>query len=181
MTIKEIKKAIDGVFLPPKRRIYIGNLYYGTPYYYPIGFNPNIIRIKRIYKRDNPESNKPRDLYRNLPMVRRCKYWIKTIFGKTYYIEIGFPISIKTIELGWKEKYGDPRFEWCPSFQINFFHLQLHIYWTAPIINEACNNDLYYEMILTYIKHKSDAEANWGWIDYNTKRSTWCKDYIISK
>ena len=81
--------------------------------------------------------------------------------------------------MGWKDKFNSPRFEWTPSFQIWFFNLQFCIHWAAP----DNNNDLYYETILWYMKYANkdiyEAEKTWGWINYETKESTWNKEYLI--
>ena len=114
-------------------------------------------------------------------MVRRAKDWIFKLFGNHYWLQIGWPISICRNELGWKDKFNSPRFEWTPAFYIFFFKWQFVIHWTAP----DGDNDRYYEMILQYLKyHNKDiiaTEKDWGWVDSTTKKSTWNKDYLVKK
>ena len=55
MKLKELKKEIKGVFKPPKKRYYLGKLYYGTPYFYPINFNSTIVKIRKLKLRNDDE------------------------------------------------------------------------------------------------------------------------------
>ena len=55
-------------------------------------------------------------------MVRRGKNKIFRLFNNYYFIEVGWPMSIKLQDLGWKDKYGSPRFEWTP----------VCVWWVAP-------------------------------------------------
>lgn len=75
---------------------------------------------------------------------------------------------------------NSPRYEWQPSFQIYFFKWQFCIFWNAP----DGDNDLYYEMILWYLKYSNKdvnkAKETWGWINYNTKESTWNDKYLVN-
>jgi hypothetical protein len=88
---------------------------------------------------------------------------------------------IHKTELGWKDKYESPRYEWSPALYILFFNLQFIIWWNSP----DNDNDSYYEMVLWYLKYSDKdiekAEKTWGWVDYYTKKSTWNKDYLILK
>ena len=112
-------------------------------------------------------------------MVRRSKYWIVNIFGRAYYIEIGWPIMIHKNNIEWKDKYSTPRFEWNPSFIIFFFNWQFCIHWTSP----DDNDDQYWEQVLWYSKKCNcnivKAKKTWGWVDMNTKLSTWNDKYVI--
>lgn len=189
MSIVEIIKQIKGVFKLPVRKYYIGKQIYGSPYFNPRNFSPSIIKIKKVTKKSDEEISKLSDwakksktnLY-NLPMVLRSKFWVVKLFGSYYWIEIGYPIKIANFGLGWKDKYETPRFEWCPSFQIWFFIWQFCIHWDAPKIESEKSNDTYWEMILWYLKY-SDKDINkardtWGWINYDTKLSTWNDQYL---
>jgi len=48
MKTKELLKNIQGVFKPPVKKYYFGKLRHGTPYFYPMHFNSNIISIRRL-------------------------------------------------------------------------------------------------------------------------------------
>lgn len=154
----KILKEIKNVFKPPKKIYYLGKLIYGTPYFYPWNFNQQILTIRK-----------------QRPKYLRCNYF--KLFG--YEISYGYPIYITWYDLGWKDKFETPRFEWSPAFQIYFFKWQFCIFWNAP----DDDNDLYYEMILWYLHYsKKDikkAEETWGWCNYDTKKSTWNNDYLI--
>lgn len=161
MKIKEIKKEIKGVFKPPIKSYYIGKIVYGTPYFYPWNFNQTILTIRK-----------------ERPKFLRCNYF--KLFG--YEISYGWPIMIANYGLGWKWKFDSIRFEWEPSFQIYFFKWQFCIHWVAPETKRY--GDDYWEMILWYLKKCNkdieQAEGTWGWVDYDTKLSTWNKNYLIN-
>ena len=198
MKFKELNKEIKGVFKPAEMTTYFGKLKHGSPYFYPRNYNPTIISVRKLKLHTDKEveeknvkypynKNKPGHKFSNYPMVRRKKNWIKKIFGNYYYIALGSPISIKSNTLGWKDKYNSPRFEWMPGFYIYFFGLQYCAWMRAPRIGdeEYVNNDKYYEMVLWYL-HYSDkdikkAEETWGWVDSNTKKSTWEKKNLIGE
>lgn len=190
MKFKQILREIDGVFKKPKKEYYLGKIKYGTPYFFPWYFHPTILSIRRLKLRSNLDRdeylkkyphlvNTNKSKFSNLPMVLRTKYWIKKIFNRYYFIKIGWPIKIKQIDLGYKEKYGTPRYEWSPSFQIYFFKWQFCIFWNSPI---STYNDQYYEQILWYV-HYADkdiykAEETWGWVNSDGE-STWNNNFLI--
>jgi hypothetical protein len=196
MKFLEIFKEIEGVFKLPTKRYYFGKSSFGTPYFDPMNYVGSIIRVRKLKPRTSEEiekkneqyehnKNKPDHLYSNFPMVRRAKNKIVKVFRKDYYITWGWPVSIKTTQLGWKDKFESPRFEWPPQFTILFFGLQFCIWWNAPKLEgeEYSNNDKYYEMILHYLKYTvnkdiKEAEETWGWIDSDTKKSTWNENYL---
>jgi len=156
MKIKDLK----GVFLPPVKRYYLGKIVYGTPYFTPWYFNSTILTIKK-----------------KKPQFLRCKHF--KLFG--YEIAYGWPVSFHSNDLGWKDKYNSPRFEWAPAFYIFFFHWQFVIHWHAP----DGDDDRYWEMVLWW-KHYADgnlhkARMTWPWRNAETKRSTWNPSYIIRR
>ena len=186
MKLKKLLKETKGVFKPPVKKYYLGKLKHGCPYFWPMNFNSSIISIRKLklrskenysdYIKDKPWLEKK---FSNVPIVRRTKNWIVKIFSNYYYIAIGFPIIVHTNELGWKDKFNSPRFEWPPAFYIYIFKWQFCIWWNAP----DKNNDLYYEMILQYLNYSNKdivkAEQDWGWVDCETRLSTWNKDYLL--
>ena len=159
MKTRELLKSIKGVFIPPKKEYYIGKITHGCPYFYPWNFNQTILTIRK--KR---------------PQFLRCSYF--KLFG--YEISYGWPFMVVSYGLGWKDKYDSPRFEWSPSFQIYFFRWQFCVWLVAP----DKNNDAYWEMVLWYLHYSNKdiekAKETWGWVDYNTKLSTWDESYLIS-
>lgn len=157
MKLRELLKEIKGVFLPPKKRYYLGRLAFGNPYFYPWNFNSTILTIRK-----------------ERPKFLRCNYF--KLFG--YEISYGWPIMFCTTGLGWKDKYDSPRFEWSPSFQIYFFKRQFCIWWCAP----DGDNDKYYEQILWYLNYCNKdifkAKETWHWVDGQTHKSTWNDNYL---
>ena len=196
MKANKLIKEIKGVFELPVKAYYLGKERHGAPYFDPMNYVGSIIRVRKLKLRTPEEvakkneqykynKNKPDHLYSNYPMVRRAKNKIVKIFGNDYYITWGKPWAVKSVELGWKDKYESPRFEWSPQFHIFFFGLQFCIHWIAPksSVEKYADNDKYYEMILWYLKYSDKdikkAEETWGWVDGYTKQSTWNKNYLI--
>lgn len=190
METRKLLQEIKGVFKSPKRDWYIGKITHGTPYFNPCGFSSTIIKIRKL--KLNSDENYQRKVERyphlkdtpeikfsNLPMVRRSKDWIVKIFGNYYWIQIGRPFAVVHLELGWKDKFDSPRFEWCPGFQIWFFGWQYCTFWHSP----DGNDDKYYEQVLWWLEYSNKdiikAEKTWGWRDFYTKKSTWKKEYLI--
>lgn len=73
-------------------------------------------------------------------------------------------------KLLWKDKFNSPRCERCPTIQFQWLWFALYLekgddsYWEQWLwINEYCDGDI--------IK----AEQTWGWVDFETKESTWKK------
>lgn len=192
MKTRKLISEIKGIFVPPKKNYYLGKIKYGTPYFNPMGFNSTIISFRKLIERSQEEKDYICDMrpwikkydankFKNLPIVRRAKDWVFKLFGNYYWLQIGWPIYMGWNELGWKDKYESPRFEWSPAFYIFFFKWQFTIHWSAP----DDNSDKYYEMILKYL-HYSDKDLNkaredWGWIDTTTQQSTWNDDYLIKR
>lgn len=178
--MKSINKLVGNVFKPPIKKYYFGPLRYGTPYFWPMNFCASIIKIRKLKLTSQEELDKCTNDYQrqnkkfsNMPMIRRTKSFTPKVFGNYYYIQIGWPIMFSKTDLGWKDKFESPRFEWGPSFIIFFFGLQFCIFWKAPIEDE----DRYWEMVLWYNNYADQdivkASSTWGWVDYETKLSTW--------
>lgn len=192
MELKKLLREIKGVFKPPKKYYYIGKLRHGAPYFYPIGFVSSIIYIRKLHLTAEVEKTllkypetfiKEKEKFENLPMVRRSWNRIFNKFNDYWYVEIGYPIMVHKTELGWKDKYESPRYEWSPSFNIFFFKWQFCIWWNAP---KGCTNndtDRYYEQILWYVyyAHRDivKAKETWPWSNYKTKVSTWDDKYLV--
>lgn len=193
----EIIKEIKGVFIPPVKKYYLGWIKNYTPYFEPMGFCDTIIKVRKLIplSEEKLAENAKRgggwakEKYSNMPMVRRSKNWVVELFGNHYYIRIGYPLKFHRNELGWKDKWNSPRFEWNPSYQIWFFKWQFTIHWVAPQVEKHIASkpfiveDTYWEMVLWYVKYCDKdikkAQESWGWSDYDTKISTWNPNYLI--
>lgn len=189
MKTRKLLKEIKGVFQPPVKRYYLGKLRYGTPYFFPHTFNKNVItivKLKEISEEEQEEmSNSPgvdknRRKFSNIPCSGN-PYKIVKIFKNYYYIGIGTPIYFKHQELGWKDKWNSPQFEWEPAFYIFLFKWQFAVKWVSP----DDYSDDYYEMVLWYLnycyKDISQAKETWPWVNFDTKESTWNEKYLIKK
>lgn len=186
--MKILKEVRNSPFKPLIKKYYLGKINFGSPYFNPMGFCGSIIKIRRLKLTpiDVLEVKNKRfpylsevNKFSNLPMVRRSKNWTIKVLNNFYYIEIGKPIKFHTNDLGWKDKFDSPRFEWSPAFYIYFFKWQFCIWWKSPNLNDEDN---YWEMFLWW-RHYSDkdivkAEETWGWEYYETKESTWNKENL---
>ncbi len=155
--MKTVLDEVKGIFVKPKKRYYLGSSDSGYMYRRPRKFNPTILSVsKNKLKYDQ-------------------NYF--DVFG--YRIKFGYPIWLTKRDLGWKDKFNSPRYEFSPLFSIFFFKWQFSIVWDAP----DGDNDKYYEMILHYLyysdKDIKKSKSSWGWVDSETKQSTWDDDYIL--
>lgn len=185
--MKIIKEIQNSPFKLPIKKYYLGKLKHGTPYMWPMGFNSTIFSFRKLkltskeeldrFAKDYPHLKEAKK-YSNLPMVRRSKDWIFQLFGNHYWLQVGWPIKIHRGELGWKDKWDTPRFEWSPSFMIFFFKWQFCIWWLAPKSDKF--DDTYWEMFLWWKiysnKDLEKAERTWGWKSKGV--STWNKNYL---
>lgn len=188
MNRKELQQSIKGVFLKPKKSYYFGRVKFGTPYFFPRNYNGSVLVVRKLRLRSQTDfeeliknkpwlRNKENSKFVNLPLVRRCKYWILKIFDEYFYVSIGWPVCVKTIDLGWKDKFRSPRYEWSPQFHVFFFGLQFCMFWNSPL----GNNDDYYEQILWYLYYSDRdikiAERSWPWTSKG--KTTWNKKYLV--
>ena len=191
MKLKKLLKEIKGVFKPPMKQYYIVKLRHGTPYFYPRNFNSTILSFRKVELSTPEELAKyPNDWIRNsnkfkgLPTVRRAKDTVFKFFNNYYWIEIGWPFMFHTTELGYKDKWNSPRYEWSPAFHILFFKWQFCIWWNAPKLSKnAIDTDRYYEQILWYLyysdKNIKKAKESWPWQTFDTKKSSWDDEFLI--
>lgn len=149
-------------FKKPVRRYYFGKQQNGCPYFYPRNFVPSVIKI-----------------YKKEPWVKRT--WNREILG--CHVQIGWPIMWHRVSLGYKWKYGTPRYEWAPQFGLYFFGFEFHWWDNAPLLEgkKYHDNDTYYEMkIWTEQECKGDfelAEKTWRWENMDGK-SSWENKYL---
>lgn len=158
MKTSYIINSIKGVFKVPKKKYYFGKIRHGNPYFlYPWNLLPFIL-----------------DFRKEPPKFRRTKYY-KVL---NFYIGIGWPVMICKSELGWKDKYNTPRFEWCPFWYLYIFNYQFCIWWIHPVGDHP---DRYWEQIIWYIiysgKDIDEARNTWGWRD-SEGNSTWDETFL---
>ena len=116
--MKTVLDEVKGIFVKPKKRYYLGSSDSGYMYRRPRKFNPTILSVsKNKLKYDQ-------------------NYF--DVFG--YRIKFGYPIWLTKRDLGWKDKFNSPRYEFSPLFSIFFFKWQFSIVWDAP----DGDNDKYY-------------------------------------
>lgn len=96
------------------------------------------------------------------------------------------PIIIRSCDVGWKDKWDTPRFEYPPYIWIHLFGFNLIWWWSIS------NDDEYWEQALWYLYYYNTysqgllnepdikkAEESWPWEDYNTKKSSWNSNFLI--
>lgn len=152
---KILNSVKNSHFIPPKKTFYFGSIVHYCPYYLPRNFIPTILKINKKEIKYNRNKN-------------------FNLFG--YNISYGSPIVIHKNDLGWKDKYDSPRFEWSPSFMIFFFSWQFCIFWKSP----DGDNDSYWEQFLWYSQYSDKdikkAKETWGWTSKGV--STWNENYL---
>ena len=93
-------------------------------------------------------------------------------------------IHIMSEDVGWKDKYGTPRYEWPPYIWIYLFGISMVIYWELPEHQRGKEDD-YWEQALWYlyynIGHVGDieyAKKTWPWANMETNETTWSDKYL---
>jgi hypothetical protein len=185
--MKILKEIKNSPFKPLKRKLYVGKIVHGTPYFHPRNFIPTIIRLRRLHlstqeeldKLSNPWQKEAKK-YKNMPMVRRSWDKVFTIFGYHFWFALGWPVSYREVDLGWKDKWSTPRYEWGPMKAFYFFKWQICLFYKTPESDRAV--DTYWEMFLWWKYYSSEnldkAESTWGWVDSRTSESTWDKSLL---
>ena len=97
-------------------------------------------------------------------------------------------IHIMSVDVGWKDKFDSPRYEYPPAIWIHLFKLNLIWYWELP--NEGYMDD-YWEQALWYLYYYRNisygrldapdirkAKESWPWEDCYTKQSSWNDNYL---
>jgi hypothetical protein len=185
--MKILREIKNSPFKPLTKKWYFGRVAYGTPYFYPRGFNSNIISFRKLELTPQEELDKLSNdwqriskKYKNMPMVRRNWDRVFEFMGNDYWISLGWPIAYRNVEMGWKDKFHSPRLEWQPSRCFYFFKWQVCLFYVAP--NGSRNADTYWEMFLWWKYYSNEdlekAESTWGWVDSTTRKSTWDKSVL---
>lgn len=99
-------------------------------------------------------------------------------------------IHIMSVDVGWKDKFDSPRYEYPPVIWIYLFGLNLIWYWN---IKEDGYTDDYWEQALWYLYYYKNisygrldapdikkAKESWPWEDIRTKQSSWNDKYLIN-
>ena len=122
-----------------------------------------------------------KDIYAPYPVL-----WV----SEPSYIQIMFH------DVGWKDKYDTPRFEYHPYIWIHIYKWNFVWYWdfskSFRLANPKEYIDEYWEQALWYLYYYNTysqglldkpniekAEENWPWRDYETKKSTWSNKFLI--
>lgn len=83
------------------------------------------------------------------------------------------PLFLRNKELLWKDKFNSPRHELSPYVRVEWL-------WFGFIARQG-DDDQHWEQWLWVHKYNDGdvekAKNNWGWVDVETKKSTW-KEYV---
>ena len=98
-------------------------------------------------------------------------------------------IHIVFRDVGWKDKYDTPRYEYPPYIWIHLFKFNLVWWWEL----DSWSIDDYWEQALWYLYYYNTysqglldkpniekAIESWPWQDYRTKQSSWNNDFLIN-
>ena len=98
-------------------------------------------------------------------------------------------IHIMSVDVGWKDKFNSPRYEYPPAIWIHLFGINLIWYWD---IKRDGYTDDYWEQALWYLYYYRNisygrldspdiekAKKSWPWTDVRTNESTWNDNYLI--
>ena len=96
--------------------------------------------------------------------MKKAKFYIS--FKKNY--RFCFKPYLNKNKLLWKDKFDSPRCEREPQFRFEWLWFSIYGVW---------GDDHYWEQWLwlnTYCDGDYEkAKETWGWVDYDTKKSTW--------
>ena len=100
-------------------------------------------------------------------------------------------IHIMSVDVGWKDKFNSPRYEYPPAIWIHLFKLNLIWYW--ELSNEKYMDD-YWEQALWYLYYYGNisygrlnspdiekAKESWPWEDMRTKQSSWNDKFLLNE
>lgn len=129
----EFIKVFNSPFITPKLKFYFGKIRIGVPYFYP----------RKWRKFTHKEAlNKALTLYEDYKGKRSLLDLYKSSlkYSKAVPKKLGFDV----IDLGWKTKWGDYRYEYSPMFSFVFFGFQFAVWLHVD------NPDQYWESWLYY-------------------------------
>jgi len=101
-------------------------------------------------------------------------------------------IHIMSEDLGWKDKFGTPRYEWPPYIWIYLFGISVIVYWELPE-HQRSEEDDYWEQALWYLYYASynrkkrgydeldinKAKETWPWTNVETNETTWTDKFLM--
>lgn len=123
-----------------------------------------------------------------IPLKRHFKYGRKISYPFLYCPKPAY-ITIRSCDVGWKDKWDTPRYENPPYIWIHLFGFNLIWYWKL----DSQETDDYWEQALWYLYYYNtysqglldspyikNAIESWPWQDFNTKQSTWNNKFLIN-
>lgn len=100
-------------------------------------------------------------------------------------------IHIMAVDVGWKDKFASPRYEYPPAIWIHLFKWNFIWYWSLPPHQEMEIDD-YWEQALWYLYYYKNisygrldcpdikkAKESWPWQDFYTKQSSWNDKFLV--
>lgn len=104
--------------------------------------------------------------------------WVKDKSKPGYLTAISKVIGFDFVDLGWKTKFNDYRFEWSPMWSFVFFRWQVALTFVAPHTDHYWESWLYYEYRTDKTKSKKERLKECMslysniWTSYNKDGST---------
>ena len=139
-------KSFFSPFKPLKLKWYIGEIAIGTPYFLPrrwVKFTK--LDVENAAKKAFEDPKKIKKTFEEW-----CQHFQN--FQKPVPKKIGFDF----VELGWKTKYDDYRFEWSPRISFVFFKWQIAVTIIAPEEDHYWESWLYYQYNTDKTKSKQE-------------------------
>lgn len=128
-------KALFSPFKPFKLKWYAGKIAIGTPYFYPRRWVT--LTKEEIESRATKYVNDPSKVSKSFE--EWCEYF------KGHQKAVDKKIGFDFVDLGWKTKYDEYRFEWAPLISFVFLKWQIAITVVAPHQHHYWESWLYYE------------------------------------
>lgn len=124
-----------------------------------------------------------------IPLNRRIIFGGKHIYYPFIYCPKPAPITIRSCDVGWKDKYDTPRYEQPPYIWIHIFGINFIIYWV--LVDSKLETSDYWEQALWYLYYYNTysqglldepniviARKSWPWHDMEGN-NTWNDKFFI--
>ena len=87
----------------------------------------------------------------NRDIRKKLKKWHLSWVKPVMYLPMWLKFKIINLDVGWKTKWDDVRYEYPPQFSIIAFGLSLTFTLHCPVSKDYCHDDSYWESILTHL------------------------------
>lgn len=168
------RNVLRSPFVLPRLSIYIGKKIKGVPYFLP---------RKQVYVTFDEARQKAMEVTQKIATARglgtqESKLLYNSLIGQyrrtTKYVDL--KVGTNSCSLGWKDKWGSPRFEWAPMWSFVFFNFQIHLT-IKPPTNDPLLWDCYWEAFIYYFLYAKGDTVKYRLLDTVSNYSaTWGGD-----